>query len=215
VYDFRVDQTWHQLTFFNTAIEKGEWPSIDVDLEPFTEGRKDFPAKVKALKPVAGTVAVELGTPPAQGGLGLDAARRYYVYDFWNDKLVGVFAGRDRLAQELRPSEARMMSVHAVQPVPQFLSTNRHIMQGYVDFARRPGWDAATSSLSGVSNVIGGETYRVIIAANGHRLRGCQATGATCAVRVVDQANGLLELALDAGRNGPVEWSVSFLSSQP
>ncbi|MFC1463008.1 hypothetical protein ACFLQU_05305, partial [Verrucomicrobiota bacterium] len=63
VYDFKVDDGWHQLTFYNTAVESGEWPTIDVDLEPFTEGRSDFPPTVRALTPVADTVAVELSAP--------------------------------------------------------------------------------------------------------------------------------------------------------
>jgi len=210
VYDFRVDDSWHQLTFYNTAVEGGRWPSIDVDLEPGTEGRRDFPGKVRALKPADGAVAVELGAPPAEGGLGLDAARRYYVYDFWNDRLVGVFAGSDRLEQELRPCEARMMSVHAVEPVPQFLSTDRHVMQGYVDFVGRPAWDAAAATLKGTSRLIGGETCKVVIAANGHRLRGCSAAGAAARARTIDVAAGLLELSLDARENAEVAWGVRF-----
>jgi hypothetical protein len=210
VYDFRVDDGWHQLTFYNTAVEKGEWPSIDVDLEPFTEGRRDFPGKVRALKPAAGKVAVELGVPPAEGGLGLDPSRRYYVYDFWNDRLVGVLKGRDRLEQELRPAEARMMSVHAVEPNPQFLSTSRHVMQGYVDLARRPAWDGGARTLSGASRVVGGETYKVVIAASGHRARGGSADGAAARIRTVDEASGLLELSLDAEGSGVIGWRVSF-----
>jgi hypothetical protein len=210
VYDFRVDDSWHQLTFYNTAVEKGEWPTIDVDLEPFTEGRRDFPPKVRALRPAAGRVSVELGAPPAEGGTGLDPARRYYVYDFWNDRLVGVFKGSDRLEQQLRPAEARMMSVHAVEPNPQFLSTNRHVMQGYVDLVGRPAWDGAARTLSGASHMVGGETYKVVIAANGHRVRGCSAAGASAQVRTLDEAAGLLDLSLDAEDSGVVGWRVSF-----
>jgi hypothetical protein len=210
VYDFRVDDSWHQLTFYNTAIEQGEWPTTDVDLEPFTEGRKDFPGKVRALKPAAGTVAVELGASPAEGGLGLDHAARYYVFDFWNERLVGSYKGSDRLEQQLRPAEARMMSVHVVEAVPQFLSTNRHVMQGYVDFARRPAWDPAARSLAGVSRVVGGETYKVVIAANGHGVRGCSAAGAAAEIRTLDEANGLLELSLDSAQNAQVAWNVAF-----
>jgi hypothetical protein len=210
VYDFRVDDRWHQLTLYNTAVESGEWPSIDVSLEVFTEGRRDYRGKVRKLKPVASTVSVELGAPPAEGGLGLDRDVRYYVYDFWNEKLVGVFKGSDRLDQQLRPSEARMMSVHAVEPNPQFLSTNRHVMQGYVDLTRRPAWDAARGGLAGTSKVVGGETYKVILAANGYRVQGAEAAGAQAKVRVVDETNGLLELSLDTEASREVAWTVTF-----
>ena len=209
VYDFRVDDAWHQLTFYNTAIEKGEWPTIDVNLEPFTEGRKDFPGNVKALKPVAGKVAVELGTPPAEGGLGLDHGQRYYVYDFWNNRLAGVFKGSDRLEQDLRPSEARMMSVHRVESHPQFLSTDRHVMQGYVDFVRAPVWDAKRGSLSGASKVIGGEPYRIILAGNGRHAVSCSAKDAAAGIRPVG-SEGLWELTVSAGVTRDVEWAVEF-----
>ncbi|MGD0896782.1 MAG: hypothetical protein ABR915_03030 [Thermoguttaceae bacterium] len=210
VYDFRVDHRWHQLTFYNTSVEKGEWPSIDVDLEPFTEGRRDFPPKVRALKPVASMVSVQLGATCAEGGLGLDRDTRYYVYDFWNDKWVGVYRGSDRLQQQLRPSEARMMSIHAVESHPQFLSTNRHVMQGYVDLAGRPRWDAERRELSGVSKVVGGETYKVVIATNGWRMQASSATGATTRTRMTNEADGLLELLLETTENRDVAWTVTF-----
>jgi hypothetical protein len=210
VYDFRVDGAWHQLTFFNTALEAGEWPSIDVNLEPFSEGRKDFPAKVRALRPAAGKVGVELGAPPAEGGLGLDPGARCYVYDFWNNRLVGLYRGNERLEQELRPCEARMMSLHVVEPHPQFLSTDRHVMQGYVDLVRRPAWNAARRALIGVSRVIGGEAYRVVIATNGRSAQDCSATGAEAQVRVLDEKTGLIELALHADQNREAPWQVVF-----
>jgi hypothetical protein len=72
----------------------------------------------------------------AAGALGLDGARSYYVYDFWNDRFAGKTDGRDKLEQMVDPGEARMLSVHAVQDHPQWISTNRHIMQGYVDLLR-------------------------------------------------------------------------------
>ena len=210
VYDFRVDDSWHQLTFYNTAVQAGEWPSIDLDLEPYTEGRTEFPDKVKALQPEAGRVSVELGVPSADGGLGLDPAKRYYVYDFWNDRLVGIFKGSDCLEQELRSAEARMMSVHAVEPNPQFLSTNRHVMQGYLDFARRPKWEAGGKALSGISEVIGAEPYRVTIATNGHRPVDCSAADAEACCDSTDEVNGLMVLTLKAAENRRVAWSVRF-----
>ena len=104
----------------------------------------------------------------ASGCLGLDAAKQYYVYDFWNDTLVGKYPGSKRFEQTLRPGEARMMSIHEAVAHPQFLSTDRHLMQGLIDL---PGcdWDAEKHQLRGVANVVGGEAYRVIVATNGYR----------------------------------------------
>jgi hypothetical protein len=103
-----------------------------------------------------------------------------------------------------------MMSVRKVADRPQFLSTNRHIMQGYLDMVKCE-WNAKKNVLEGVSKVVGGEPYKVVIAANGWRQRENSAPGgAQSAIRVLDEANGLLELSLEQEKNGDVEWSVGF-----
>ncbi len=103
VYDFRVNDGWHQLTFFNGDDQNEK--SIGINL--------------------AGEVV--------EGCLGLDPEKTYYVYDFWNDHFIGILKGSDRLEQSLRPGESRMMSVREVLPHPRVLSVNRHVMQGYLD----------------------------------------------------------------------------------
>ena len=139
----RSTPKWHQLTFLNTAYDSPEWKMA-------ADGSKLEPLG----NPVAARVGVELGAAPAEGGLGLDPAKRYYVYDFWNDRLAGVFAGGGRFEQDLRPGEARMLSVHEVESHPQFLSTSRHVMQGLIDMPEC-GWDSKTKELRGVSKVVG------------------------------------------------------------
>ena len=137
-------------------------------------------------------------------------ARTYYLYDFWNDTLTAVVKGNAVLNQKLRTGETRMISIHAEEKNPQFLSTNRHIMQGYVDMSRYPSWDGAKHQLSGVSKVVGGETYKVVIAVNGHRLAGVKAHGAKASIRMTDGSHGLALLSIDKEENGETEWTVSF-----
>jgi hypothetical protein len=198
VYDFEVDPKWHQLTFLNTAYDSAEWRKA-------ADGSKLEPLG----NPVSARVGVELGAMRAEGGLGLDPGKKYYVYDFWNDRLAGVLAGSDRLEQELRPGEARMMALHEVEEHPQFISTSRHVMQGLVDMVRC-AWDAKAGELRGTSRVIGGETYRVIVALNGRRPKMAAADGARAAIRVVDEKAGLAELTIDRPQNGDTAWTISF-----
>jgi hypothetical protein len=128
------------------------------------------------------------------------------VYDFWNDRFVGRFRGRDRLVERLRPGEARMLSVHEVEPNPQFLSTNRHLMQGYVDLARCPRWDGKRRELSGASRVVGGETYKVVLALHGFRPKKGSAGG-----RIeVWKGGQLATLSIDRPQNDTVNWTVFF-----
>jgi hypothetical protein len=184
VFDFEVNSDWHQLTLYN----------------PNSDSTKADP----------NAMTVYLGRSLNEGGLGLDRNKTYYLYDFWNDTLTGVFKGDAVLKQQLRTGETRMISVHAEEKNPQFVSTNRHIMQGYVDMARYPSWDASKKQLSGVSKVVGGETYSVVIAVNGYKLLGAKARGANASTKMTNRGRGLALLSIDSDQNGEIEWTVYF-----
>ncbi|MGA2496294.1 MAG: hypothetical protein ABSH20_01050 [Tepidisphaeraceae bacterium] len=197
VYDFKVDPAWHQLTFYNTDTTK--------------------PA----------TIGVDLAGDTAFGALGLDPAAKYYVYDFWNDCLIGKVPGNKRFEQTLRPGEARMMSVREATNDPQVLSTDRHLLQGCVDLLGCR-WDAKRKQLSGVSAVVAGESYRVIIATNGRkpvaasvddsidksiaksRLATTRPASCRCAIRMLPGDAGVAELTIDRPDNGPAAWAITF-----
>jgi hypothetical protein len=197
IYDYRIDGRAHQLTFCNHDAEA----------------------------PAA--IGVDLAGDAAEGAMGLDAGKRYYVYDFWNDAYLGRFPGTHRFEQVLRPGEARMMAVREVIEVPQVLATDRHLMQGLVDLSE-VAWDARTRTLSGVSLVVGGEPYRVIIAGNGRapmsafidqeieaslraaRFGTQQGVQATCSVALLPGDDGIACLTIARSANGPVAWSVVF-----
>ena len=184
IFDFEVNKDWHQLTLYN----------------PNSDSTRSDPEAID----------VYLGRSLNEGGLGLDNARTYYLYDFWNDTLTAVVKGATVLKQQLRTGETRMISIHAKEQSPQFLSTNRHIMQGYVDMSRYPAWDGATQQLSGVSKVVGGETYKVVIAVNGHKLAGAKASGAKASIQMTDTIHGLALLSIDKEQNGETAWTVYF-----
>ncbi|MDX9880586.1 MAG: hypothetical protein RBS73_00880 [Prolixibacteraceae bacterium] len=179
VYDFEMNLDWHQLTFYNDNTSD------------------------------SALICVELGKSLNEGGMELNPSKSYYVYDFWNDRLIGTFAGSDKLEQQLRPGEARMMSVHAKENNPQFLSTSRHIMQGMTDL-KTCSWDASKNALNGVSEVVPGETYKVVIAANGYKVKSCKATGAKCSIITVNVKAGLIELNIVAEKSTSIPWTVRF-----
>jgi hypothetical protein len=171
VYDYAVDPTWHQLTLFNT--------------DPGQEA----------------TITVPLAGDSADGALGLDPKRAWWVYDFWHDRLVGKVEGKATLTQTLRAGEARQLALHAVEDRPQLLSTNRHLMQGLLDLAGTPRWDAAKRELSGAVKVVGGETFRLTLALNG-----CKVAGAT-GCRVEPQPGGeTVVLCFDRLANETAAW---------
>ena len=188
VFDFEVNPDWHQLTLYNPNLD-----STDYD---------------------ANIMKVELGASLNKGGLGLEQNAEYFLYDFWNDKYLGRFYGSDLLTQELRPGETRMISIHSVARHPQFISTNRHIMQGLVDMTVKPEWNEKREVLSGKSSVIGGEEYKVVIALNGFETISCSATHARAKIDMADRELNLAVLTIMCPENQDTEWSISFRHRQ-
>ena len=99
-------------------------------------------------------------------------------------------------------------------------------MQGYVDLLGCE-WDAGRKQLRGVATVVGGEPYKIVIAANGfrptsaaadqtisesiaHSRLGPGGPKASAAVRLVKDQPTLAELTLERPENGPVAWVVTF-----
>ena len=158
---------------------------------------------------------VPLSGDTAFGALGLKPGRGYHLYDFWNDAYIGMLGGDALLKQELQPDEARMLSIHAVQSHPQWISTDRHLMQGDVDLIEKPAWNAARSTLSGTSAVVGGEPYRVTLALNGTSPVGAEATDAKATITVRKRQSELADLVIETDQNKAVKWTVRFERSNP
>jgi len=156
------------------------------------------------------TFEVRLSGDTAFGAMGLEAGREYLVHDFWNDRFAGRVSGGDAIKQKVAAGEARMLSVHAAQDHPQWISTDRHLMQGYVDLVEKPRWDAGTMTLSGTSAVIGGEPYRITLALNGYTFHKPEADGAEIHVTLRPGDEPLADVILKTQKNRDVPWKVVF-----
>jgi len=179
VYDFEVNPQWHQVTFFNAD--------------------KTSPKRV----------GIDISGALVNGALGLKPDREYYAFDFWNDKYLGKFKGNSRLEQELRPSEARMISVREVLNRPQVLSTDRHVMQGYLDLMKEE-WSEKRQTLTGVSKIVGGDPYTVTLALNGYSLKEIKCQDKQVKVQLSAPKDGLVVFSLTSPENATVEWAASF-----
>lgn len=102
-----------------------------------------------------------------------------------------------------------MMSIHEVSAYPQFISTNRHIMQGYVDLVRTE-WLPGRNILRGISKIVGGDPYVVTIAANGYILQNTEVNDPSVHVAVDNTGSGLVKLTIMRDENVVVEWDVKF-----
>jgi hypothetical protein len=102
-----------------------------------------------------------------------------------------------------------MLSVRAVADHPQVLSTNRHLMQGYVELSE-VAWDEASNRLSGKAKVVGGEPLVVTLALNGYQATGSEAKEGKSTVTPAGAPDGLAKLSLETTNNATVEWAVNF-----
>jgi hypothetical protein len=176
IYSFRISDDWQQVVFYN----------------------QDDSAPV--------TLSAGLSDKSVRGGLELSANKSYYVYDFWNRRFIGKIGGKDKLTQELRPGEARMMSVRAVETHPQVLSTDRHLLQGYVELSDVE-WDAAAKTLKGIAQLVEGEPMTIVVAANGLKRLNAKSEKGSAEIR---ENGDLLELVLKSETGGRVEWAIGF-----
>jgi hypothetical protein len=179
VYDFEVDSQWHQVTFYNPDQDNSKLVSIDIS------------------------------GPQVGGALGLNKDKEYYLFDFWNNQFIGKKDGESRMEQELRPGEARMISVRECLDHPQVISTNRHIMQRYLDL-EGVEWDREQGTLSGSSKVIGEDPYVIAIAPNAYNHLKVVCGDQTTKTEISSTKDGLILLTLERPENGKVEWTVSF-----
>lgn len=186
IYDFDVNDDWHQLALYN-----GESTNEAV------------------------VVNVPLSGNRTDGALGLDPEAAYYLYDFWNDVFPGKLKGTDTLQQKLRAGEARMLSVHKVEDVPQFLSTSRHIMQGYLDLVEKPQWNEGDQVLAGTSTVVANDPYELVFACNGKTPASVTASEADPILGWKDQSKGIAMLTLKTDKNSNVRWTIKFESHTP
>jgi hypothetical protein len=153
---------------------------------------------------------IALSGDTAFGALGLKAEKDYYAYDFWNDGFAGKVSGKSSLRHRLPKGESRVLSIHAVENHPQWLSTDRHIMQGYVDLIKKPRWDESGKSLSGRSALIGAEPYKITFALNGYLPVKVDASGASSSIVIRKDDPNLADLWLTTDQNGELDWEITF-----
>jgi hypothetical protein len=80
--------------------------------------------------------------------LGLDPAKTYLAYDFWKERLHGEVSGELRV--RMAPASVTLLALHEKRNVPQFVSTDRHVLQGALELEGAT-WDAPAKTIQGVS----------------------------------------------------------------
>lgn len=120
----------------------------------------------------------------------------YLVFDFWHQKLLGIYDGD--LTLELEANQSAVCAVRRLTGRPQIASTSRHLTQGAAELSD-VRWDENSLTLSGSSEVVCGDGYKIFV----YVPQGFVPTeGEVC--------DGILTLTPDDSENRKVDWSVSF-----
>ena len=80
--------------------------------------------------------------------LWLKPDRTYLVFDFWKQQFIGEVT--DELKITIQPGAVTLLTLHEKLGNPQFISTDRHVLQGAVELEHLD-WNQNTKTLSGLS----------------------------------------------------------------
>ncbi len=153
-------------------------------------------------------VSTAISGERVDNAIGLDSTSQYHAYEFWTDTYLGKLQGTERLARELSPNCCAMISLRKAQPFPQVLSTDRHLLQGWVEL-EDVSWDAEARTLSGTAHVIGGEPFKIVVADNGTKAIKSDASGGRSELKP-HRVAGLSCLTLSANNNTDIKWILKY-----
>ncbi len=156
------------------------------------------------------TISVGLSTPLIDGGLALEKDAEYYVYDFWKDTFIGKFKGGQIISANLDSMACALFSVRKVLSTPQLLSTNRHILQGWMDI-KELKWDDKKKALSGKACVVAGEPFKIVFANNSWELLSVMAAGFSVKKINHSSSNKNLDvIVLESKENSEVPFTINY-----
>lgn len=143
------------------------------------------------------------------GGLGLFPNTDFYIYDFWKDSFVGKVNSSKTISVPLDSMNCALYSIRKVQSYPQILSTNRHILQGWLD-TKNVNWDKKIKNLNGVASVIKNEPFKLVVASNGFILKSVKADGAMIRVEEYKDNKDLKQVIIESKESKDINWSIFY-----
>src|SRR5690606_16475756 len=78
----------------------------------------------------------------------LDPGKTYLAFDFWKQQFIGEVSSE--INTIVQPGSVNLLTLHEKTGRPQFLSTDRHVMQGALEL-EQVNWDEETKTISGIS----------------------------------------------------------------
>jgi len=80
--------------------------------------------------------------------LWLKSDKTYLVFDFWKQQFIGEITSEINVT--VQPGSVTLLALHEKSGEAQFISTDRHVMQGAIEIENL-NWNAETKTFSGIS----------------------------------------------------------------
>jgi hypothetical protein len=140
--------------------------------------------------------------------LGVDPEVSYVVFDFWAQKLLGIFKGK--MAVTIEPHDTRVLLIHPLANHPVLVGNSRHITGAYS--IQGLEWDGAQNRLRGTSETVPGDDYTLwVYVPKGVSIAHIRArTHGNAQVPARHKLTGNSLRMTFAGRPKPVQWEVEF-----
>ena len=140
--------------------------------------------------------------------LGMAEGIPYVVFDFWEQKMLGVYM--DKMELNIEPHDTRVLLIHSLQGHPQLIGNSRHISGVHSILDLR--WDGSASTLSGTSETIKNDPYSLFVYIPEGMVFSMAAalTGNNREVQVKSELDGNLLKVSFPGQQETVKWQVGF-----
>lgn len=140
--------------------------------------------------------------------LGLEAGVRYIAFDYWAQKLLGVF--KNGMKVEIEPHDTRVFLIHPLLAIPQLVGSSRHITGAYS--IKGLDWESSQDRLRGASETVPGDDYTLwFYVPEGFTMAQAHATSAGKeGIPVHYQVAGNSLQVTFTGQQEVVNWDVQF-----
>jgi len=139
-----------------------------------------------------------------QDDLGLNSEADYLLFDFWNQKSLGVHSGKIQV--DVPRHGVRVLVIKPLRDRPQMMATSRHISGTFS--IQELDWDQDDMTLTGRSKMVPDDSYTLFI----HVPEGMEVKSVKADADGVSQKNGdgVIEVSMQ-GQEAPADWSVKFV----
>ncbi|MGV8138798.1 MAG: alpha-galactosidase [Mangrovibacterium sp.] len=140
------------------------------------------------------------------GELGIDPDPEYVLYEFWTEKSAGIMKGS--FGMKLSPHTVRLLVVHRLQAVPQWIGSDRHIVQNATEL-EACRWNDPARSLEGSIRLTGSFplTARFHVP-DGYAFRNASCEGATCSA--TREPGNVLAVTFSTEETGTCRFNIGF-----